>query len=112
MTDRQKELALTLLSYLQTKENESTFTDDYYNYLKTVGYSELAIEQIVSTLALEEYINYLGKDRYWIQITGKGSTFVKHKGKTGNYDLKKTLEIIVAIVGIIGGALAIISKLC
>lgn len=77
-----------------------------------VGYSELVIEQIVSTLALKEYINYLGKDRYWVQITDKGSTFVKRKGKAGNYDFKKTLEIIVAIVGIIGGALAIISKLC
>lgn len=102
MTDRQKELALTLLSYLQTKEDESTFTDDYYHYLKASGHSEFVIEQTLANLIQEGYINYRGKDRYWIQLTNKGNLYVKSKGKaTLQINWKLIIEIIVAVLGLI-----------
>lgn len=102
MTDNQKEIALTPLSYLQIKEEQSTFTDDYYYCLKSKRFTEFEIENLIEALIQEEYISYLGKDQYWIQLTSKGDLFVKNKGKDSlRINWKLIIEITVAILGLI-----------
>ena len=112
MTEEQGKIAISLLSYLASKDSESTFTDDYYYYLKNKGYREIEIEQTISVLIKEDYICYLGNDNYWIMITERGKNYCSPKNKQPKYTTKDKIEIIGAIAGIIGTLIAIISVLC
>jgi hypothetical protein len=111
---RHKELIITqsLLSYLKSKKSVSTFTDDYYYHLQSLGYSEIEIEQIIPILIQAGYICYLGNDQYWIQMTDKGEKFYTTKGHLKRYTKKEKLEIAGAIAGIIGTLIALVSILC
>lgn len=111
MNARQESIARILLTYLLNKKTEATFTDDYYLYLQSKGISDIEIEQIITHLIHNGYINYLGKDQYWIQLTSSGKTYCLRR-KTKKYNLKETIELIAALAGIIGTLIAIISWLC
>lgn len=112
MTISQKEITQSLLSYLKSKKSVSTFTDDYYYHLQSLGYSEIEIEQIIPILNQAGYICYLGNDQYWIQMTDKGEKFYTTKGHLKRYTTKEKLEIAGAIAGIIGTLIALVSILC
>ena len=98
-----KQAALLLLNYLHTKESWSTFTDDFSAFMRQHGVEWERTEFLLYHMENEGLIRYLGKDRYWIQMTRKGNQFRKTRGLTsaGNMKLIGILATIISLLAAI-----------
>lgn len=104
---------LLLLQYLSEKNDWSTYTDDYSAFLKQYGIEWEHTEFMLYHMEQEGLIVFLGKDRYWIQMTEKGNKYLARKGKdvTTRDIIIKVLKVTGSIIGIIGTILTIIELL-
>lgn len=108
-----RQAILLLLQYLSGKENRSTYTDDFSAYMKQHGIGWEQTEPLLHRMEREGLIIFIGSDRYWIQMTGKGEKYLRWKGKetTIGTQTMKLLKIIGSVIGTIGTILTIIELL-
>ena len=106
-----QQAALLLLSYLHSQPDWSACIDGFSTYLSEhYGIGWERTEFLLYHIEREGLIVFLGKDRYWIQMTAKGNQFRRMRGIT-SLSFGKMAGVIGGIIGAIGTILTIIELL-